>query len=142
MDLDRFRRTLDRFGSAFSAWPLADARAARRLMSLSARARGTHALARRIEAGIGFSRPAVRRNQARAVVARAVVEIARREMRPSAGRALRIALMDPWTRTAFVLSLTAIGFAIGMATGSPDLTRARDSNDGPFVTAIPDDVSF
>jgi hypothetical protein len=114
--LDRFRRTLDRLGS--------------------------DALGRRIEAGIRMSRPTVGPDQARAVVSRAVIEVAHREMQPTFARSLRVALIDPWTRAAFAVSLTAIGFAVGTAIGAPDLARTRDLNDGPLITATADDASF
>jgi hypothetical protein len=136
MDIHGFRDALDRFGSAFSVWPLKEVRKGRNLLAVSAEARRAREAARQVEGGIASSRPSIGPDRARAVVAAAMVEIAQREMRSAVGNPFLAMLVSPFLRTALMLSLPAVGFAIGLAVGSPDLSRGGEAPDGLGVAAV------
>jgi hypothetical protein len=142
MDIESFRGALDRFGSAFSAWPLPDVRNARRLLTASDEARRARGLTQRIETEIGSSRPAVGKERAQLIVTRAMIEIARREARAAAQSPFQTMLSYPLLRAACLVSLPAIGFAIGLAVGTPDLTSGKVGTDGMASAVSLDDGAF
>ena len=142
MQITQFQALLDRFGTDFEAWPPADARNARRLLATSEDARHRFETLTGIESWLEASRPKIDQRRARAVVQGTLAEIARIGMRPAFLDRLRAAFASPLPRAAFAVSLTAIGFALGLALGNPGADRSADTQGGPLMTASADDVLF
>ena len=95
----------------------------------------------RIEGFIAASRPRVAPTAQQAVIRRALADIAMREASPTLLDRFRALLFAPLPRAAFAFSLAAIGFAVGIATGSPTTDGIAD-NSGNLITASADDVVF
>jgi hypothetical protein len=119
MKITTFDKMLDRYGGDLADWPACDAAQARKLMAISAPARRSFAAAQMLEAHILDSRTVVDPMQAARVAARALSAVAAREASPPLIDRLRAALAAPLPRAAFAVSLTAIGFSIGLAVGAP-----------------------
>jgi len=142
MNIENFEALLDRLGSDLSAWPVAKAEQASRLLSQSGQARQAHETLLRLESAIAISRPKISAAQASRVLSRSLLAIAEREATPSLIERLYILLAAPVPRAAFAMTLTAIGFGIGMAVGSPDSRGVADTSSVPLVMASADDVPF
>jgi hypothetical protein len=141
MNTKAFETLLDRLGTDFNAWPSEEAGHARALLATSAEARATYDALVRIEELIEASRPRVAPHAQRAVILRALADIARREASPTLLDRFRALLFAPLPRAAFALSLAGIGFAVGIATGNPTADQAADTG-GSLITASADDVVF
>jgi hypothetical protein len=142
MDAKSFEVMLDRLGTDFTRWPTDDADRARKLLVHSAQARSAYDTLVRIEALIDGSRPNIGASNAQRVVNRAIIEITRRDSAPSLLERFRLLLAAPLPRAAFAMSLTGIGFVIGITVGNPTTQRALDaSGSGILVTSV-DDVLF
>jgi hypothetical protein len=142
MDAKTFDVTLNRLGTNFNHWPLADAEQAKTLLVKSAQARQSYDMLLRIEAMIDNSRPRFAPAQAQRVVHRALAEITRRDAMPSLLERFRVLLTAPVPRAAFAMSLTGIGFAIGIAVGNPTAEHPFDGNGSAFTHMSADDVLF
>lgn len=142
MDAKTFEILLDRLGTDFAAWPADKAEQARKLLIRSDEARRSHATLRRVEAMIASTRPLVTSLQTQRIVNRALAEITRREAAPSLMERFRLLLAAPLPRAAFAMSLTAIGFAVGIAVGYPNAEHPFDSDGSAFITTSADDVLF
>jgi len=142
MKIERFQDLLDRFGTDFDAWPVSDARRAKSLLAVSGEARNRYRILESVEAYIDASRPRAEPNRAHAAVRRAVAEIARIEARPGFVDRFRVMFATPLPRFALALSLTAMGFAIGVAVGNPQADRTAGAIAGPLTIASADDVLY
>jgi hypothetical protein len=142
MDAKTFEVMLDRLGTDFSRWPVDDAEEAKKLLVRSDEARRSYDLLQRIEGLIDGSRPHFAPTQAQRVIQRALTEITRREETPSLLERFRLLLAAPLPRAAFAMSLTAIGFAIGIAVGNPTTERAFDASGSGLLVMSADDVLF
>jgi hypothetical protein len=142
MDAKTFEIMLDRLGADFSRWPAAEAEQARKLLVHSGEGRRALDALQRVETLIHASRPQVPSTGAQRVVNRALAEIAAREAAPSLLERFRWLLAAPVPRAAFAMSLTAIGFAIGIAIGNPTTRSAVEPNGSGFLMTSADDVLF
>jgi len=142
MDAKTFEVMLDRFGTDFKSWPATHADQAKKLLVRSSDARRSYDMLIRIEALIGGSRPIVASANAHRVINRALVEITRRDAMPSLLERFRLLLAAPVPRTAFAMSLTGIGFVIGIAVGNPTTERAFDMQGSSLMVTSADDVLF
>ncbi len=142
MDMKNFELLLDRWGGDLSVWPAAQAEQVRILLSQSAEARRAYETLVRLESAIGESRPEITAAQVSRLISKSLSEIARREANPSIVERLRLLLAAPMPRAAFAMTLTAIGFAIGIAVGSPGAGQAADSTSLPLIMASADDAPF
>jgi len=141
MNTKAFETLLDRLGTDFNLWPSEEAGQARALLATSAEARRAYDALLRIEGLIEASRPRIAPQAQQAVILRALADIALREASPTLLDRFRALLFAPLPRAAFALSLAGIGFAVGIATGSPTANRAADTG-GSLITASADDVVF
>lgn len=142
MDAGAFEILLDRLGTDFAAWPADKAEQARKLLIRSEEARRAHTALSRVEAMIASTRPLVTDAQAKRVVNRALAAIVRREAAPTLMERFRLLLAAPLPRAAFAMSLTALGFAVGIAVGYPNAEHPFDREGSAFVTTSADDVLF
>lgn len=142
MNIKNFENLLDRLGSDLSVWPSGEAEQARQLLLLSAEARSAHEMLLRLESILGESRPEINTTQVSRVIAKSLAEIATKEARPTIFERLRLLLAAPVPRAAFAMTLTAIGFAIGIAVGSPGGEQLADTTNLPLIMASADDVPF
>jgi hypothetical protein len=95
MDAKTFDVMLNRLGTNFSHWPLAEAEQAKKLLVNSAQARRSYEMLLRIEALIDNSRPHFVPAQAQRVVHRTLAEITRRDAMPSLLERFRVLLTAP-----------------------------------------------
>jgi len=137
-----FEMLLDRWGTDFAAWPEAEADAGRLLLVWSKEAQTAYDALREVESYIAASRPVFSPAQAERVVRRAVNEIARREANPPLLERFRRFLLAPLPRAAMAMSLTAIGFAIGLAVTGPATGVRFDVGGAPLMPTSADDVLF
>ena len=142
MDAKTFEVLLDRMGTDFTAWPSDAAGEAKKLLVHSQEARLSYEALRRVEAMIGSSRPRVAGLSAHRVVRRALAEIARREANPALLLRLLNFLLAPVPRAALAVTVTGIGFAVGIAIGNPTTDGTSYSNGSLMITASADDVLF
>jgi hypothetical protein len=142
MNIENFEALLDRLGPDLSAWPAAKAEQARHLLSGSRAARQAHETLLRVESALALSRPKITSAQVSRVLSRSLLAIAEREAKPSFIERLYVLFAAPIPRAAFAMTLTAIGFGIGMAVGSPDSGRVADASNVPLVMASADDAPF
>ena len=142
MDAKTFEIMLDRSGTDFDRWPAYQADQARKLLVHSDEARRSYDAMLSIEALINGSRPIVASANAQRLVNRALVEITRREATPSLLERFRFLLAAPMPRAAFAMSLTAIGFVVGIAVGSPTTERTFDTQGSSLLVTSADDVLF
>ena len=142
MKINDFEKTLDRFGTNLDAWPAGLAGDGRTLLSQSPEASGTYATLLQIEALIAGSAPRIDPARAARVANRAIAEIRRLPQNAPMGFVERIrrTFALPAPRVALAMSLTAIGFVIGVAVGGTDNHRAEPS--GLMMTASAEDVLF
>jgi hypothetical protein len=141
MNTKAFETLLDRLGTDFGTWPSEEAEQARALLAGSDEARKSYDLLLRVEGWIDASRPQVGPSSPQAVVRRALADIALREATPTMLDRFRRLLFAPLPRAAFAFSLAAIGFAVGIATGTPNAGKTFDTS-GSMMTASVDDVLF
>jgi hypothetical protein len=137
-----FEARLDRWGTDFATWPEAEAEAARLLLVWSKEAQSAYEALRQVEVYIAQSRPEISAAQAERVVRRAVNAIARREANPPLLERFRRMLLAPLPRAAMAMSLTAIGFAIGLAVTAPATGARFDVGGSPLMPTSADDVLF
>jgi hypothetical protein len=142
MDAKTFEVMLDRLGTDFTRWPAADAEQAKKLLVHSADARQSYDTLLRVEALIDGSRPRIAPAHAHRVVHRALAEITRRDAAPPLLERFRLLLTAPLPRAAFAMSLTAIGFAVGIAVGNPTAEHPFDANGSAIMNTSVDDVLF
>jgi hypothetical protein len=136
-----FETLLDRWGTDFAAWPATDAEAARHLLVWSRDAQGAYDALKRVEQGLAATRPAITAAQAERVVRRAMAAVERREANPTLLERFRRMLLAPLPRAAMAMSLTGIGFAIGLALTTPTAVRF-DTSASPLMPTSADDVLF
>jgi hypothetical protein len=141
MNSKAFETLLNRLGTDFASWPAEEAREAADLLAESEVARATYDTLRRIEGWIDASRPRVAASASQSVIRRALADIALKEATPTMLERFRQLLFAPLPRAAFAISLAAIGFVVGIATGNPTADRSADTNGG-MMTASADDVLF
>jgi hypothetical protein len=141
MNTKAFETLLDRLGTDLGTWPSEEAELARTLLAESAEARNAYAALLQVEGWIGASRPQIAPSAAQAVLRRALADIALREATPTLLERFRQLLFAPLPRAAFALSLAGLGFAVGIAVGSPNTQKAVDPS-GNLITASVDDVVF
>ncbi len=137
-----FETLLDRWGTDLAAWPEAEADAGRLLLVWSKDARAAYDALLQVETYIAASRPAVTAAQASRVVRRAMAEIERREAHPPLLERFRRLLLAPLPRAAMAMSLTALGFAIGLAVTGPATGARFDVSGSPLMPTSADDVLF
>jgi hypothetical protein len=142
MDANIFEIMLDRFGSDFGRWPAHQADQAKKLLVHSEGARRSYDAMLRVEDLIDGSRPIVHSVNAQRVVNRTLAEITRRDAAPSLLERFRFLLAAPVPRAAFAMSLTGIGFVIGIAVGNPTTERAFDMQGSSLMVTSADDVLF
>jgi hypothetical protein len=140
MKITKFDRMLDRYGADFDAWPRQDASHARRLIETSAPARRSYAALRLLESQLRETRPEIDRARAERVVSRALAGIVQIDSRPAMLDRIWALLAAPLPRAAFALSLTAVGFSIGLAVGSPRADASGDTPAASLITASAADV--
>src|ERR1700761_4918015 len=140
MNTKAFETLLDRLGTDFNAWPAEEADQARALLATPTEARDAYDMLVRIEGLIEASRPRVAPQSQQAVIRRALADIALREASPTLLDRFRALLLAPLPRAAFAFSLAGLGFAVGLATGSPSADKNADT--GSLITASTDDVVF
>lgn len=141
MQYKDFEALLDRWGADFANWPAAEAETARHLLVWSREAQAAHAALKYVEQGLAATRPAIDAAQAERVVRRAIAAVERREANPSLLERFRRMLLAPLPRAAMAMSLTAIGFAIGLAATGPT-AAARFDTSAPLMATSADDVLF
>jgi hypothetical protein len=141
MNTKAFETLLDRLGTDFGTWPSEEAELARMLLAESEEARNAYASLRRIESWIDASRPRIAPSAPQAVLRRALADIALREATPTLLERFRQLLFAPLPGAAFALSLAALGFAVGIAVGSPSAQKTVDPGSN-LITASVDDVVF
>ncbi len=142
MDAKTFEVLLDRLGTNFADWPSDAAVQAKKLLVHSQEARRSYEALRRIETMIGSSRPRIAQLSAHRAVRRALSEIARREANPALLLRLVNFLLAPVPRAALVVTVTGIGFVVGIAIGNPTTEGTSYSNGSLMMTASADDVLF
>jgi hypothetical protein len=142
MQYNDFETLLDRWGTNFANWPAVEAEAARHLLVWSREAQAAHAALKYVEQGLAATRPAIDPAQAERVVRRAMAAVERREANPSLLERFRRMLLAPLPRAAMAMSLTAIGFAIGLAATGPTGAARFDTSAAPLMPASADDVLF
>jgi hypothetical protein len=141
MNTKAFETLLDRLGTDFDTWPAEEAGQARTLLAQSEAARKSYAMLRQVESWIDASRPRIAPSAPQAVVRRALADIAVRDSTPTPLERFRQLLLAPLPRAAFAISLAALGFAVGIATGNPSAAKTFDTS-GNMLTASVDDVLF
>jgi hypothetical protein len=141
MNTKAFETLLDRLGTDFGAWPTEEADQAAALLAESEEARKSYATLQRVERWIDASRPRIAASAPQAVIRRALADIALRDATPTVLERFRQLLLAPLPRAAFAISLAAIGFAVGIATGNPTTEKSFDTS-GSMMTASVDDVLF
>ena len=141
MNTKAFETLLDRLGTDFGKWPSEEAEQARMLLAESDEARKSYDMLMRVEGWIDASRPRIAPSAPLTVVRRALADIALREATPTVLDRFRRLLFAPLPRAAFAISLAGIGFAVGVATGSPSAGKTFDTSGG-MMTASADDVLF
>lgn len=141
MQNTEFETLLDRWGTDFTAWPAADAQAARHLLVWSRGAQDAYGALKRVEQGLAATRPAITAAQGERVVRRAIAAVGRRETNPPLLERFRRVLLVPLPRAAMAMSLTGIGFAIGLALTTPTAVRF-DTSASPLMPTSADDVLF
>jgi len=141
MHTTEFETLLDRWGADFATWPTAEAEAARHLLVWSHEAQAAYEALKGVELGLSVTRPAIADAQAERVVRRALSAIEQREANPSLLERFRRMLLAPLPRAAMAMSLTGIGFAIGLALTSPTTVRF-DTGASPLMPTSADDVLF
>jgi hypothetical protein len=137
-----FEMLLDRWGADFANWPAAQAEAARHLLVWSREAQRAHATLKRVEQGLAATRPTIDAAQVERVMRRAMAAVERREANPSLLERFRRMLLAPLPRAALAMSLTAIGFAIGLAATGPTAAARFDTSAAPLMPTSADDVLF
>jgi hypothetical protein len=142
MDAKTFEVMLDRLGADFGRWPAEDAQAAKKLLVHSKEAKRAYDGLLHLESLIAESRPRFAAWQGQRVAERALAEISRRDASPSLIERFRLMLAAPLPRAAFAMSLTAIGFAIGIAVGAPATERAFETRNSGVLVSSADDVLF
>jgi hypothetical protein len=142
MDANIFEIMLDRFGTDFERWPAHQADQAKKLLIHSDEARRSYDGMLRVEALIDDSRPIVNSATAQRLVSRTLAEITRRAAAPSLLERFRLLLAAPVPRAAFAMSLTGIGFVIGISVGNPTTERAFDVPGSSLIVTSADDVLF
>jgi hypothetical protein len=140
MNTNAFETLLDRLGTDINTWPAEEAEEAKALLVTSEEARRSYDALLRIERLIDASRPQVASTAPQAVIRRALADIALKEASPTLLDRFRALLFAPLARAAFALSLAGIGFAVGLATGSPATDAGTSS--GSMMIASADDVVF
>ncbi len=135
MKTKTFDKMLDRYGGNLADWPACEATRARKLMAISTAARRSFAAAQLLETHIRDSRAVVDPMQAARVAARALSAVAAHEASPRRIDRLRAALAAPLPRAAFAVSLTAIGFSIGLAVGAPMTGSAGEASASTLMMA-------
>ena len=141
MDLKRFESLLDRYGSRPRSWPADAVQRARSLLSCSSEARRSRDVMRRVEAALD-AKPKVDPASVTRVVNGALSAIREMPERLSWAERLRAAFVIPVPRLAFVVSATAIGFAIGFIIGVPGADRTAEDHTLPLITASAGDALF
>jgi hypothetical protein len=141
MNTKAFESLLDRLGTDLGTWPSEQAEQAKALLATSEEARKSYAALLRVESWIDATRPRIDASAPQAVVRRALVDIAMREATPTLLERFRQLLFAPLPRAALALTMAGIGFAVGIATGSPTAQRSVDPG-GNMITASIDDVVF
>jgi hypothetical protein len=141
MNTKAFETLLDRLGTDFDTWPSEEAELARTLLAESEEARNAYAALRRVESWIDASRPRIAPSAPQAVLRRALADIALREATPTLLERFRQLLFAPLPRAAFALTLAGLGFAVGIAVGSPSPQKTVDPGSN-LITASVDDVVF
>ena len=142
MKINDFEKTLDRFGTNLDAWPAGLARDGKALLSQSAEASSTYNALLQIEALIAGSAPRIDPARAARVANRAIAEIRRLPQNSSTGlfETVRRVFALPVPRVAMAMSLTAIGFIIGMTVSNTDNHHGEST--GLIMTASAEDVLF
>jgi hypothetical protein len=135
-----FQTRLDRYGADLDQWPAADAAEARRLLLVSPDARRQHRELADLEQRIAESRPEIDPAAIRRVINRSELAIRQMNLKPSWIDRLTSLLAAPVPRMAFAMGLTAFGFALGFALGTPD--DAANAHTSPLMTASADDGVF
>ena len=141
MNTKAFETLLDRLGTDFGTWPSEEAELARALLAESEDARNAYAALRQVESWIDASRPRIAPSAPLAVLRRALADIALRESTPTLLERFRQLLFAPLPRAAFALTLAGLGFAVGIAVGSPSTPKTVEPS-GNLITASVDDVVF
>jgi hypothetical protein len=143
MKISDFEKALDQYGTNLGAWPAEFEKEGRTLLSASPAAGRSYDTLVRIEALIAGSAPQIDAARAARVANRAVAEIRRlpRNTPIDLFESLRRLFILPMPRVALAMSLSLIGFVIGMAVGvgEPHRTEAADL---PMMTASAEDVLF
>jgi hypothetical protein len=139
--MKRFQSLLDRHGSDLGTWPKSEADKARALLRESLEARVAHERLTRLESWIKASQPTVSEASVRRVINQTMIAIRHQAQPLSLIDRFRILLAAPVPRVAFVMGLTGIGFALGIALGAPEIGSV-DGASAPLLTASADDVLF
>ena len=141
MNNKAFESLLDRLGTDLGAWPSEEAEQAKTLLAASEEARASLAALLRVESWIDATRPRIDASALQAVMRRALADIAARDATPTLLERFRQLLLAPLPRAGLALTMAAIGFAVGIATGSPTAQKSADPS-GNMITASIDDVVF
>jgi hypothetical protein len=143
MKISDFEKALDQYGPNLGAWPMELGKEGRALLSVSPYARRSYDALIQIEALIAGSAPQIDVARAARVANRAIAEIQRLPRNTPMGlfENMRRLFFLPAPRVALAMSLTAIGFLVGMAVGVGE-THRTEATDLPMMTASADDVLF
>jgi hypothetical protein len=139
--MKNFQDLLDRYGADLDRWPTAEAEQAKRFLLVSSEARSAQRALARLESWIVASQPRVSEAGVRRVIDGSIAFIEAHAPRMSVIDRFRLLLAAPVPRVAFVMGLTAIGFALGVALGAPEF-GASEAAGGHVLTASADDVLF
>ncbi len=141
MKIKKFEYLLDRFGTDLGQWPTNAVREAQQLLDQSIGARRALEAARHVELGLQVTRPSPDAALAARIVRLAAADVAARVARPPLLERLMGFFAMPAPRVAMAIALTAFGFLIGAAVGTPD-REAAAAVVAPLMVSSADDVVY